>query len=164
MTSAHPVLTLINRCDALAQQFDTTFAASCKLLTDVANGNISPSGPQTMDEALMALRDTLETCEATVSQMQGCVWEDIPHLLNQLDSGGEAGVGNWNPRQALTDISELFYSYSDLLLKRRELLADFTCEEISPAEFVRSWTNIDSNLAMQRKQQVDDLADLLAAF
>lgn len=55
-------------------------------------------------------------------------------------------------------------SYQELLLEKRELLSDFTCEEITPQEFVQSWSSIDTTLASQRKQQVDDLADLLAAF
>lgn len=55
-------------------------------------------------------------------------------------------------------------SYQELLLEKRELLADFTCEDIDASTFVKGWTTIDRNLASQRKQQVDDLADLLAAF
>jgi hypothetical protein len=55
-------------------------------------------------------------------------------------------------------------SYQELLLEKRELLADFTCEEISPQSFVQQWTQIDRTLSTQRQQQVDDLADLLAAF
>ncbi len=149
----------------------------------------------------MSLRGTLEKCEEVVGAMLGCIYDDIPHLLDQIDSGAEGaaggnggyGVGNWNPKSALDGISQLFYvslmlppsffysrqsfeltnllfsmrnaqSYQDLLSEKRELLADFTCEEITPAQFVAGWTSIDNTLATQRKQQVDDLADLLAAF
>ncbi|KAJ9475146.1 hypothetical protein PHBOTO_005223 [Pseudozyma hubeiensis] len=170
-STVHPVLTLINRCDALAAQFDTTFSHSCTLLTNLSNGQSSA----TLDETLMVLRKTLDECEQVVGAMLGCIYEDIPHLLDMIDSQAEGGggedekgrhgiVGNWNPKQALDGISQLFYSYQDLLTTKRELLADFTCEEISPAEFITQWTSIDSTLASQRKQQVDDLADLLAAF
>lgn len=124
-----------------------------------------------MDNTLTVLRSTLDQCEGVVGEMLGCIYADIPHLLDQLDRGeeevGEGGkvvVGNWNPKQALDGISQLFYSYQDLLTEKRELLADFTCEEISPTDFIHRWTSIDSTLASQRKQQVDDLADLLAAF
>ncbi|SJX62215.1 uncharacterized protein SRS1_13062 [Sporisorium reilianum f. sp. reilianum] len=164
MSSVHPVLTLINRCDALAQQFDTTFSASCTLLTDMANGVVAPGGPQTMDDTLSVLRSTLERCEAVVGEMLGCIYADIPLLLDQLDAGEGKEVGSWNARQALDGISQLFYSYQDLLTDKRELLADFTCEEVSPSQFIQRWTSIDATLASQRKQQVDDLADLLAAF
>nr|CDI52938.1 putative protein [Melanopsichium pennsylvanicum 4] len=117
-----------------------------------------------MDDTLLSLRSTLEKCEQVVGAMLNCIYEDIPHLLDQLDNGVEAGVGNHDAKQALDGISQLFYSYQDLLLEKRELLADFTCEEISPQHFITHWTSIDNNLASQRKQQVDDLADLLAAF
>lgn len=116
MTTVHPVLNLINRCDTLAQQFDTTFSASCTLLTNMSNGMVSPSGPQTMDNTLTVLRSTLDQCEGVVGEMLGCIYADIPHLLDQLDRGeeevGEGGkvvVGNWNPKQALDGISQLFY-------------------------------------------------------
>ncbi|SOV05053.1 uncharacterized protein UDID_03103 [Ustilago sp. UG-2017a] len=160
----HPVLTLINRCDELARNFDSTFEQSCILLTNLANNAPAPGQPTTMDDTLMSLRKTLEKCEEIVGAMLNCIYEDIPHLLDQLDSGENVGVGNWNPKQALDGISQLFYSYQELLLEKRELLADFTCEEIDAATFVKGWTQIDGNLASQRKQQVDDLADLLAAF
>lgn len=183
----HPVLTLINRCDELARTFDSTFESSCTLLTNLANGTPAPGSPTTMDDTLMALRETLEKCEGIVGSMLNCIYADIPHLLDQIDSGSEGTVGNFNPKQALDSISQLFYvshhntnyhtvqrkltfskphsqSYQELLLEKRELLADFTCEEISPSEFVNGWTQIDNNLTTQRKQQVDDLADLLAAF
>ncbi|SPO26225.1 uncharacterized protein UTRI_02501 [Ustilago trichophora] len=165
MTSSsaiHPVLNLINRCDALAQEFDSQFEQSCNLLRNLVDGNNQSAFG--MDETLMSLRTTLEKCEAIVTSMLNCIYEDIPHLLDQLDSGTETGVGNWNPKQALDGISQLFYSYQELLLEKRELLADFTCEEISPTQFVQGWTSIHGDLASQRKQQVDDLADLLAAF
>lgn len=118
MTTVHPVLTLINRCDQLAQQFDATFAASCTLLTDLSNGQSS----KTLEETLMVLRSTLDECEQVVGAMLACIYEDIPHLLDMLDRDAEAGaqagggakglegvVGNWNPKQALDGISQLFY-------------------------------------------------------
>lgn len=55
-------------------------------------------------------------------------------------------------------------SYQDVLLSKRDLLAEFSCEQIARADFVQQWTSIDSTLTSQRKQQVDDLADLFAAF
>ncbi len=176
----HPVLALVNRCDELARTFDSTFEASCNLLRQ-------PTG--TLDDTLAALRSTLDQCEQIVGAMLACIYEDIPHLLDQLDSNDHL-VANWNPKLALESISSLFYvsppnppspssksttadffwtdletqSYQELLLEKRELLADFTCEEISPQSFVQQWTQIDRTLSTQRQQQVDDLADLLAAF
>ncbi|EST08504.1 hypothetical protein PSEUBRA_001928 [Kalmanozyma brasiliensis GHG001] len=168
-TAVHPVLRLINRCDTLAQTFDTHFSASCTLLSNLAAGTPAAGSPTTMDDTLMSLRSTLASCEEVVGQMLACIYEDIPHLLDQLDregagQGGPGVVGNWNPRLALDGISQLFYSYQDLLTEKRELLADFTCEEIGPKEFVDGWTSVGGDLKEQRKQQVDDLADLLAAF
>lgn len=132
-STVHPVLTLINRCDALAAQFDTTFSHSCKLLTNLSNGQSSA----TLDETLMVLRKTLDECEQVVGAMLGCIYEDIPHLLDMIDSQAEGGggeeekgrhgiVGNWNPKQALDGISQLFYvscSYKNTL-SRRERSAD----------------------------------------
>lgn len=105
----HPVLTLINRCDELARNFDSTFEQSCILLTNLANNAPAPGQPTTMDDTLMSLRKTLEKCEEIVGAMLNCIYEDIPHLLDQLDSGENVGVGNWNPKQALDGISQLFY-------------------------------------------------------
>lgn len=104
-SGVHPVLGLINRCDALAQSFDTTFEASCTLLTNLANG----VGSGTMEDTLTSLRATLQQCEDIVNAMLGCIYEDIPHLLDQLDTQTEVGVGNFNPKQALDGISQLFY-------------------------------------------------------
>lgn len=108
-SGVHPVLTLINRCDELARSFDSTFESSCTLLTNLANGTPAPGQPTTMDDTLMSLRATLERCEEIVGAMLNCIYEDIPHLLDQLDSGAEGGVGNWNPKEALDGISQLFY-------------------------------------------------------
>lgn len=108
-TSVHPVLSLINHCDELARTFDSTFETSCVLLTNLANGTSAPGQPTTMDDTLMSLRNTLEKCEEIVGAMLNCIYADIPHLLDQLDSGENVGVGNWNPKQGLDGISQLFY-------------------------------------------------------
>ena len=126
-SAIHPVLTLINSCDSLAQQFDTTFAASCTLLTNLANNTPAPGAPTNMDVTLMSLRGTLEQCEGIVGNMLNCIYADIPHLLDSLDGEGGTGamVGNWNPKQALDDISRLFYvriSHSETNTKFRKLL------------------------------------------
>lgn len=183
-------------------------------LTERASGDASA----TLDDTLTDLRTTLDKCEDVVSAMLRCIYDDIPHLLDMLDRQAETdkrvpGVfASWNPKQALDDISELFYvsatssftiirssilvlatssslililltiftlhtdpdaslhgvahaqSYQDVLLSKRDLLAEFSCEQIARADFVQQWTSIDSTLTSQRKQQVDDLADLFAAF
>lgn len=135
-------------------------------LTERASGDASA----TLDDTLTDLRTTLDRCEDVVSAMLRCIYDDIPHLLDMLDRQAETdqcvpGVfASWNPKQALDDISELFYSYQDVLLSKRDLLAEFSCEQIARADFVQQWTSIDSTLTSQRKQQVDDLADLFAAF
>lgn len=95
----HPVLALVNRCDELARTFDSTFEASCNLLRQ-------PTG--TLDDTLAALRSTLDQCEQIVGAMLACIYEDIPHLLDQLDSNDHL-VANWNPKLALESISTLFY-------------------------------------------------------
>lgn len=111
--SVHPVLYLINRCDELARSFDATFDASCTLLTNLANNTPAIGEPTTMEHTLASLRTTLEQCEAIVGAMLACIYEDIPHLLDQLDQKGpgvaEGVPGNWNPKQALDGISQLFY-------------------------------------------------------
>ncbi|CCF49609.1 hypothetical protein NDA11_000246 [Ustilago hordei] len=122
-SGVHPVLTLINRCDELARNFDSTFEESCILLTNLANNTPAPGQPTTMDDTLMSLRKTLEKCEEIVGAMLNCIYEDIPHLLDQLDSGENVGVGNWNPKQALDGISQLFYP-----LSRQVLLAELNLE------------------------------------
>lgn len=107
------MLGLINKCDQLAQTFDSTFESSCLLLRNLAN---SSSSSMTMDEVLMKLRETLGKCEAIVTEMLNCIYQDIPHLLDQLDNNQNNSnnnevvtVGNWNPKQALDSISLLFY-------------------------------------------------------
>ena len=213
-STVQPVVTLVHRCDQLAQRFDSIFLSACMRLTERASGDASA----TLDDTLTDLRTTLDKCEDVVSAMLRCIYDDIPHLLDMLDRQAETdqcvpGVfASWNPKQALDDISELFYvsatssftiirssilvlatssslilvlltiftlhtdpdaslhgvahaqSYQDVLLSKRDLLAEFSCEQIARADFVQQWTSIDSTLTSQRKQQVDDLADLFAAF
>ncbi|KIS70084.1 uncharacterized protein UMAG_10187 [Mycosarcoma maydis] len=165
-STVQPVVTLVHRCDQLAQRFDSIFLSACMRLTERASGDASA----TLDDTLTDLRTTLDRCEDVVSAMLRCIYDDIPHLLDMLDRQAETdqcvpGVfASWNPKQALDDISELFYSYQDVLLSKRDLLAEFSCEQIARADFVQQWTSIDSTLTSQRKQQVDDLADLFAAF
>lgn len=191
----HPVLELINKCDALAKTFDATFAQSVTLIEQVANNSQGGAvayntrgAASMMEQMLVMLRDTLQKCEATVNQMLGCIYSDVPLLLDQLDADQQATASlpsNFNPKSALDSISQLFYvgattyalnhsqltlpaspqSYQELLLEKRELLSDFTCEDISPGEFFHRWGSIDDGgLHNERKKDVDDLADLLSAF
>lgn len=80
-------------------------------LTERASGDASA----TLDDTLTDLRTTLDKCEDVVSAMLRCIYDDIPHLLDMLDRQAETdkrvpGVfASWNPKQALDDISELFY-------------------------------------------------------
>ncbi|PWZ02108.1 hypothetical protein BCV70DRAFT_57163 [Testicularia cyperi] len=160
-SGVHPVLGLINKCDGLAKTFDNTFARSVALLEGLTNGTSTTS----LDETMQVLRETLDRCEQIVGEMLNCIYADIPLLLDQMDANQPGLPGNFNPKSALDSISQLFYSYQELLLEKRELLADFTCEEITPQDFVQRWTSIeDGGLHNERKKDIDDLADLLSAF
>lgn len=57
----------------------------------------------------------------------------------------------------------LTQSYQAELLAKRELLADYTCEEIGAQQFAAQWHTLDE-VQQGRKQEMDDLADLLANF
>lgn len=54
-------------------------------------------------------------------------------------------------------------SYQAELLSKREALADFTCEDISLAQFTSQWRTLDE-VQRGRQQEMDDLADLLSRF
>lgn len=106
----HPVLTLVNQCDELARRFDTIFQDSCTLLTNVANGQPAGEEVGSLDQVLMRLRETLDQCEQVVAAMLACIYEDIPHLLDQLDQATDwPVVANFDPKLALDSISQLFY-------------------------------------------------------
>lgn len=53
--------------------------------------------------------------------------------------------------------------YQTELISKREALADYTCEEIDLAEFCGRWRRMDE-VEQHRKQEMDDLADLLSGF
>lgn len=53
--------------------------------------------------------------------------------------------------------------YQSELLEKREALSDLTSEEIQAEEFSQRWSSMEQVQA-GRKQTMDDLADLLAAF
>ena len=54
-------------------------------------------------------------------------------------------------------------SYQAELLSKREALADYTCEDISLAQFTSQWRTLDE-VQRGRQQEMDDLADLLSGF
>ncbi|SPO37857.1 uncharacterized protein PSFLO_03334 [Pseudozyma flocculosa] len=64
------------------------------------------------------------------------------------------GISGYDPKEACRHVSELFHMYQAELLSKRELLAEFTCEDITADEFVQQG----------KKQEVDDLADMFASF
>lgn len=115
----HPVLELINKCDALAKTFDATFAQSVSLIEQVANNSYGGAvahntrgASSMMEQTLAMLRETLQNCEAVVNQMLGCIYSDVPLLLDQLDTDQRALASlpsNFNPKSALDSISQFFY-------------------------------------------------------
>lgn len=113
------MLELINKCDALAKTFDSTFAQSVSLVehftTSSHGGAVAHNtrgASSMMEQTLAMLRETLQQCEAVVNQMLGCIYSDVPLLLDQLDSDQQATASlpsNFNPKSALDSISQLFY-------------------------------------------------------
>jgi hypothetical protein len=53
--------------------------------------------------------------------------------------------------------------YQSEMMAKREALSDLTCEEIQAEEFAERWRSM-AEVQDGRKQTMDDLADLLAAF
>lgn len=66
-------------------------------------------------------------------------------------------------RTCFTCVVLLTQSYQAELLAKRELLANYTCEEIGAQQFAAQWHTLDE-VQQGRKQEMDDLADLLANF
>lgn len=118
--------------------------------------------------------------------MEQCVSEMMSMLYNVdlfMDRPQEKTAGGKDPKTALEHISELFHvspslyvavktiaddesyvqMYQSEMMAKREALSDLTCEEIQAEEFAERWRSM-AEVQDGRKQTMDDLADLLAAF
>lgn len=98
--------------------------------------------------------------------MESCITE-MTDLLYRVDvfmaPSSMPYMHSFNPQAALTHVSDIFSGYQSELLAKREALADYTCEEISIFDFANRWHRVDE-LEKSRKQEMDDLADMLAGF
>lgn len=135
---------------------------------------------EVIEEGLMALRDELGRMERDVEQLGGLLYEcDV-----FLQAEGVLGY-SLNPREALSHVSGLFASYQAELIRlrsvhrvepfaaragadtagfvtSREVLADFTCEEIGVEEFVEEW-RVMKEVSQAAEQELDGTSPSQAA-
>lgn len=128
---------------------------------------LHPDDPQ-CEPPLQVLREGLAAMEGYTEQMVNMLYEVDVYMA---PSATQSAAG-FNPQEALAHVSDLFHvrcprhlhqSYQAELLAKREALADYTCEEITPAQFAAQWRTLEE-VQQGRKQEMDDLADLLANF
>ncbi|WFC95496.1 hypothetical protein MBRA1_002144 [Malassezia brasiliensis] len=156
MAQVNPVLALVSRADSLANGFNNVYQQTLPAVDALAP--LHPDDPQ-CEPLLQVLRDGLTAMEGHTEQMVNMLYEVDVYLA---PSATQSAAG-FNPQEALSHVSDLFHSYQAELLAKREALADYTCEDITPQQFAAQWRTLDEVQA-GRKQEMDDLADLLAQF
>ncbi|PWN50552.1 hypothetical protein IE53DRAFT_387129 [Violaceomyces palustris] len=161
-SNVNPVLALVSKADSLANAFVSTHAQSIPITKSLEALFSNQQGTPSEDEVerhLSALRDSLNVMEQYVGEMMSMLYQ-VDVFLSDPSTTLRAG---FNPKEALGHVSELFHMYQAELLAKRESLADLTCEEISVHDFVENWSRMDE-VQQGKKQEMDDLADLLAGF
>ncbi|PKI82305.1 hypothetical protein MVES_003782 [Malassezia vespertilionis] len=156
MAAVNPVLALVSRADALANGFQHVYQQMLPVVDAVAQ--LHPDDEQ-CEPYVRIIRDGLMAMEQHTEEMVNMLYNvDVLTAPSATQS-----VAGFNPQEALAHISDLFHSYQAELLVKRESFADYTCEEISPAQFAQQWRTLNE-VDHGRKQEMDDLADLLANF
>lgn len=90
---------------------------------------------ETIEDGLRGVRDDLGRMERAVESLNALLFQADVFLAEP----GTALQHGLNPREALQHVSNLFSSYQAELIRLREVLADFTTEEIAPDAFVDEW-------------------------
>ncbi|BGP38047.1 hypothetical protein JCM10449v2_001974 [Rhodotorula kratochvilovae] len=176
---------LLNRADALSRAFNGHHASSFQSVQVIASafsqlqnllalpqtpvtrsrpeGGIRERGmvkvQETIEEALGAVRDDLGRMEGDVEQLNALLF-DADLFLAQPQSALQHGL---NPREALTHVSGLFAQYQAEMIRLREVLADFTSEEIGVEQFVEEWKTM-KEVDKGQEAELSDLVDVLGSW
>ncbi|KAN0064630.1 hypothetical protein ACQY0O_002259 [Thecaphora frezii] len=156
--SSNPVLALVSQSDTLASGFTQLHASTLAPVQALLTLPPPIDEHAQYDSIMASLRTALTQLEAIVGEMMAMLY-NVDLFLSQPTHASSA----YDPREACRHVSELFHMYQAELLNKRELLSDFTCGDIETLEFVHRWSNLDE-VQQAKKQQVDDLADLLSSF
>ncbi|GAA6006491.1 hypothetical protein JCM11491_004982 [Sporobolomyces phaffii] len=186
MTSASaPLAQLLHRADELVRQFNSHHAASfnsvqtissaCSQLQNLLSlpqmpvtrsrpeGGMRERGmakvQETIEESLQAVRDGLAKMERDVEMIKQLLFEaDL--FLSTPSLALQHGL---NPKEALQHVSSLYHDYSSEMIRLREVLADFTCETITPDELVSEWQTM-KEVDKGQEAELSDLVDVLGSW
>ncbi|GAA5929281.1 hypothetical protein JCM3775_002298 [Rhodotorula graminis] len=176
---------LLNRADALSRAFNGHHASSFQSVQVIASafsqlqnllalpatpvtrsrpeGGIRERGmvkvQETIEETLGAVRDDLGRMERDVEQLNSLLF-DADLFLAQPQSALQHGL---NPREALVHVSGLFAQYQAEMIRLREVLADFTTEEIGVEQLVDEWKTM-KEVDKGQEAELSDLVDVLGSW
>ncbi|GAA5862190.1 hypothetical protein JCM8547_007767 [Rhodosporidiobolus lusitaniae] len=176
---------LLHRSDQLAKSFNShhassnnsvgTISSACSQLQNLLSlpatpltrgrpeGGIRERGmakvQETIEEALAAVRDDLGKMERDLEELNSLVF-DADLFLAQSGLALQHGL---NPKEALNHVSGLFSQYQAELIRLREVLADFTSEQIGVDEFVAEWKTM-KEVDKGQEAELSDLVDVLGSW
>lgn len=153
---ANSVIATVSQADTLATRFNEIYQQTLPHVDALCG---IPADTPAAEAHHAALREALAYMESCITEMTDLLYRvDVfmaPSAVPHMHS--------FNPQAALSHVSDIFSGYQSELLAKREALADYTCEEISILDFANRWHRVDE-LEKSRKQEMDDLADMLAGF
>ncbi|GAA6026959.1 hypothetical protein JCM8097_005996 [Rhodosporidiobolus ruineniae] len=176
---------LLHRADELSRQFNSHHSSSYNSVQSIASaasqlqnllalpatpttrnrpeGGIRERGmvkvQETIEEALGGVRDDLGKMEGDVEQLNQLLF-NADLFLAQSNLALQHGL---NPREALTHVSGLHAQYQAELIRLREVLADFTSEQIGVEEFVAEWKTM-KEVDKGQEAELSDLVDVLGSW
>ncbi|CEQ39898.1 hypothetical protein JCM21900_005568 [Sporobolomyces salmonicolor] len=180
-----PLAHLLHRADELSRSFHShhagslnnvqTIASACSQLQNLLalpatpvtrsrpEGGIRERGmvkvQETIEEALAGVRDDLSKMEGDVEQLNSLLFEaDL--FLSTPSLALQHGL---NPKEALTHVSGLFAQYQAELIRLREVLADFTAEDIGPEDLLAEWRTM-KEVDKGQEAELSDLVDVLGSW
>ncbi|SCV68938.1 BQ2448_1958 [Microbotryum intermedium] len=185
-SSSTSLATLLHRADQLSTSFNSHHRHSLNnveaiqsahvqlqnLLSMPSGGPVTRSRPggglrergivkvqETVEEALSYLRDDLSKMELDVEHLSALLFEADVWLADPTT----ALKHGLNPKEALNHVGGLFGSYQAELIRLRELLADFTTEEITVDDFALEW-KVMKEVDAGAEAELSDLVDVLGAW
>ncbi|GAA6025932.1 hypothetical protein JCM10207_008069 [Rhodosporidiobolus poonsookiae] len=185
MSQNTDVATLLHTSDTLSRQFNSQHASSLNAVLNISSaasqlqnllalpampvtrsrpeGGIRERGlvkvQESIEESLALVRDELGRMEQTVEQLKALLY-NADLFLAQSGLALQHGL---NPQQALNHCSGLFAQYQDELIRLREVLADFTSEQIGVEEFVAEWKTM-KEVDKGQEAELSDLVDVLGSW
>ncbi|CAD6889989.1 unnamed protein product [Tilletia controversa] len=171
MSQVHPVREIITRADRLGQAFTTAHAQTIPPVLSLqqayhqSNSQSQPLSEDLIEQHLSPVRDGLMRMEGAINEMVALLFHIDVFMNSDADAGHgpQLWTGRFDPKEALGHVSDLFHMYQAELLAKRESLSDLTCEDIDIDTFAAGWQRLDE-VEQGKKQEVDDLADLLAGL